>query len=184
MKYLGVIFFYSFWHLSKYCHVKYPKWYKLSDLKAQSCEISKVIRSLLTFLRIFEWRISKAVWSLTFQSIVVRHSELLKFTYTFHALLYVQVEELQHIKIFRFECALFFANSEYFKALLYKMTVDPSRLRKLKKKADKEKKGLPTIETIQLLNTRSIRIVSCYCFHCEMFVRFEVLLLCLVPFPI
>ncbi|XP_076469470.1 prestin-like isoform X2 [Babylonia areolata] len=47
-------------------------------------------------------------------------------------------EPLEHIKIFRFESALFFANSEYFKTSIYKLTADPAVLKKLKKKADKE----------------------------------------------
>ncbi|KAK7488601.1 hypothetical protein BaRGS_00020218, partial [Batillaria attramentaria] len=47
-------------------------------------------------------------------------------------------EELEHIKIIRFESALFFANSEYFKNSIYKMTADPSVMKKLKKKAEKE----------------------------------------------
>ncbi|XP_070193261.1 prestin-like isoform X3 [Littorina saxatilis] len=47
-------------------------------------------------------------------------------------------EELEHIKIFRFESALFFANTEYFKTSIYKMTADPSVLKKLKRKAEKE----------------------------------------------
>ena len=50
----------------------------------------------------------------------------------------VQAEELEHIKIFRFESALFFANSEYFKTSLYKLTADPIVLKKLKRKAEKE----------------------------------------------
>ena len=45
---------------------------------------------------------------------------------------------MEHIKIFRFESALFFANSEYFKTSLYKLTADPAVLKKLKKKAEKE----------------------------------------------
>ncbi|KAL8599589.1 hypothetical protein ACOMHN_065198 [Nucella lapillus] len=47
-------------------------------------------------------------------------------------------ESLDHIRIFRFESALFFANSEYFKTSLYKMTADPAVLKKRKKRADKE----------------------------------------------
>ena len=45
---------------------------------------------------------------------------------------------MEHIKIFRFESALFFANSEFFKTSMYKLTADPTVMKKLKKKADKE----------------------------------------------
>lgn len=47
-------------------------------------------------------------------------------------------EELEHIKIVRFESGLFFANSEYFKNSIYKLAADPSVMKKLKKKAEKE----------------------------------------------
>ena len=50
----------------------------------------------------------------------------------------LQAEEMEHIKIFRFESALFFANSEFFKTSMYKLAADPNVLKKLKKKADKE----------------------------------------------
>ncbi|XP_025107659.1 solute carrier family 26 member 6-like isoform X3 [Pomacea canaliculata] len=52
--------------------------------------------------------------------------------------IYKAATEIKHIKIFRFDAALFFANSEYFKTTLYKMTVDPNSLKKLKKKSERE----------------------------------------------
>ncbi|KAL8593380.1 hypothetical protein ACOMHN_061420 [Nucella lapillus] len=47
-------------------------------------------------------------------------------------------KELEHIKIFRFDSALFFANSENFKRSIYKLTADPTVLKKLKRRAEKE----------------------------------------------
>jgi hypothetical protein len=53
---------------------------------------------------------------------------------------------VEHVKIFRFESALFFANSEYFKTSLYKLTgADPSVMKKLKRKAEKEKLKIQVI---------------------------------------
>ena len=50
----------------------------------------------------------------------------------------MQAGEIEHIKIFRFESALFFANSEFFKTSVYKLAADPNVLKKLKRKAEKE----------------------------------------------
>lgn len=61
-------------------------------------------------------------------------------------------EPLEHIKIFRFESALFFANSEYFKTSLYKLTADPATLQKLKKRAQKE------LIKVQVVPTRSAAV--------------------------
>ncbi|CAL1539051.1 unnamed protein product [Lymnaea stagnalis] len=61
---------------------------------------------------------------------------------------YKVAEEIPNIKIFRFDCALFFANSEFFKSSLYKLTVDPNNLKKIQRKLNKKKKK----EDHQLLN--------------------------------
>ncbi|GFR90206.1 sulfate transporter-like, partial [Elysia marginata] len=57
---------------------------------------------------------------------------------------YKVAEETPNIKIFRFDSALFFANSEFFKSSLYKLTVNPNdlkeKLKKLNKKKRKEEK--------------------------------------------
>ncbi|XP_076448309.1 prestin-like [Babylonia areolata] len=47
-------------------------------------------------------------------------------------------KELEHIKIFRFDSALYFANSDFFKASVYKLIADPRVLKKMKRKAEKE----------------------------------------------
>lgn len=65
-----------------------------------------------------------------------------------------QAEEISNIKIFRFDSALFFANSEYFKSSLYKMTVDPKELREKQKQLDKRRKK----EEAEMLN---VTVVSC-----------------------
>ncbi|KAH9504995.1 hypothetical protein Btru_061361 [Bulinus truncatus] len=61
---------------------------------------------------------------------------------------YKVAEEIPNIKIFRFDSALFFANSEFFKSCLYKLTVDPYNLKKMQKKLDKRMKK----KELQLLN--------------------------------
>ncbi|XP_059150445.1 solute carrier family 26 member 6-like [Physella acuta] len=53
---------------------------------------------------------------------------------------YPDAQELPHIKIYRFDSAIFFANAEFFKLSLYERTVDPIKLTKLKKKREKQKK--------------------------------------------
>ncbi|XP_059150453.1 prestin-like isoform X2 [Physella acuta] len=53
---------------------------------------------------------------------------------------YKTAEEVPNIKIFRFDCPIFFANSEFFKSTLYKHTVDPYVLKKMQKKINKKKK--------------------------------------------
>ncbi|BFZ08352.1 hypothetical protein BsWGS_11390 [Bradybaena similaris] len=53
---------------------------------------------------------------------------------------YKTAEETPNIKIFRFDSALFFANAEYFRSSLYKMTVDPKELKKEQRKLNKKKK--------------------------------------------
>ncbi|KAK6995100.1 solute carrier family 26 member 6 [Biomphalaria glabrata] len=53
---------------------------------------------------------------------------------------YSVAKEVPHIKIFRFDSAIFFANAEYFKTSLYKMTVNPYDLKKIEKKLTKRQK--------------------------------------------
>ncbi|CAG5136585.1 unnamed protein product, partial [Candidula unifasciata] len=53
---------------------------------------------------------------------------------------YKTAEEIPNIKIFRFDSALFFANAEFFRSSLYKMTVDPKELKKKQRKLDRKKK--------------------------------------------
>ncbi|ESO95832.1 hypothetical protein LOTGIDRAFT_116526 [Lottia gigantea] len=50
---------------------------------------------------------------------------------------YRAVNELDCIKIFRIDSALFFANSEHFKTQIYKQTVDPKIVKKLRRKKEK-----------------------------------------------
>ncbi|XP_055881917.1 prestin-like isoform X4 [Biomphalaria glabrata] len=54
---------------------------------------------------------------------------------------YKVAKEIPNIKIFRFDSAIFFANSEFFKNSLYKLTVDPYQLKKMQRKLDKRKKN-------------------------------------------
>lgn len=53
---------------------------------------------------------------------------------------YKVAEETPNIKIFRFDSALFFANSEFFKSSLYKLTVNPNDLKEKMRKINKKKK--------------------------------------------
>lgn len=76
-----------------------------------------------------------------------------------------QATEIKHIKIFRFDAALFFANSEYFKTTLYKMTVDPNSLKKLKKKSERELRLAVSIpSTNHLCCMVCISFISCSIF--------------------
>ncbi|XP_012935752.1 prestin isoform X2 [Aplysia californica] len=71
---------------------------------------------------------------------------------------YKAAEETPNVKIFRFDSALFFANSEFFKSSLYKLAVDPNDLkrkqRKLNKKKKKEEKELLNITVDSLGSTK------------------------------
>ncbi|XP_059150479.1 prestin-like [Physella acuta] len=53
---------------------------------------------------------------------------------------YPSAKEIPNIKIFRFDSAIFFANSEFFKTSLYKHTVDPYDLKKLRRKLKRHRK--------------------------------------------
>ncbi|BFZ10563.1 hypothetical protein BsWGS_13602 [Bradybaena similaris] len=53
---------------------------------------------------------------------------------------YKTAEEAPGIKIFRFDSALFFANAEFFKSSLYKLTEDPNYLKKKQRRLNKQKK--------------------------------------------
>ena len=64
-----------------------------------------------------------------------------------------QAEETPNVKIFRFDSALFFANSEFFKSSLYKLTVNPNDLKEKLKKLNKKKKK----EDKEQLNIQVVR---------------------------
>ncbi|XP_041349983.1 solute carrier family 26 member 6-like isoform X3 [Gigantopelta aegis] len=53
---------------------------------------------------------------------------------------YTAAQQIQGIKIFRYDSALFFANSEHFKNAIYKLTVNPKILKKKIKKREKRLK--------------------------------------------
>ncbi|XP_050412379.1 prestin isoform X2 [Patella vulgata] len=62
---------------------------------------------------------------------------------------YEAVHEIEGIKIFRIDAALFFANAEHFKNQIYKLTVDPKIVKKIRRKRDKIQKKIEKQEQIQ-----------------------------------